>query len=475
MKLTNPNLVVPPQCSVLGSGGVRADFGRHCEPQTLTHSQMMRRRRITKLYCIGSWRETAGYTSVLMRMENAPLLTWCLHYKTSTLEDKTSTLGGQDEFYSIFLSLEGKCSHQAFSDAVDLTGPSSMYGFMAGYVSGNDTRCSDDTYTQRCEDGEHSCLESHHCPSQCQRCVQPVSNVEDFCMFDSEAYGNYQLIGRYRQDFNVTITQKMINGTTFGEFECRGFADSGIPGKVYPVVQAGSCETCMPYFACAQVTTLTTGVIAFYLRSAIRDANTGRPMSCWETHQELGEITPVFLQKTVTLVDTSQLSESPCDTPRSVHPTSSGGCRIVVEECTGSCTTLRVGYDQISCPRTTVNPYNIERKHTCRARLNFKGAHAILARSNDVGRELCWVFIEHMLYIAKASECNQDAIDQRMKSDGLAIKYNPFNAISQPVSGSGGDGEYEIYGSSHSRSSGNPSHDLNHIGLLVVLFLVFCR
>lgn len=70
-------------------------------------------------------------STVLMRSEVSDEPTWCLHYKKKSHRTGTPSTEGE-EFWSMFLSLDGQCSSQAFSKK-DLMRNTSMYGFLARY------------------------------------------------------------------------------------------------------------------------------------------------------------------------------------------------------------------------------------------------------------------------------------------------------------------------------------------------------
>ncbi|XP_012938984.1 uncharacterized protein LOC101846705 [Aplysia californica] len=422
------------ECDISRGGNVMVEFGRFCEPSILTRSQKMRGRHITKLRCLGSWEES-GYSSVLLQMENSEVNVWCLHYRQQRHSRSTVTSDGE-EFLSAFLTLDGRCSGEAFVNE-DMPRNSSMFGSLASYRPGSDLKCTEEGYLQNCKLREDRCFESSECPDNCHRCIKPVEKRA--CEFDENTRGQWELVYSF-DNLTVSIGQNSLKGSAFGDFECRGPAESSLPGNVFPVVQRGTSATCMPYYACAQVLHLAPGMLAFNLRAVVRDAYTGAPHSCVETHNAVGHIVPIKLQRTLTLLDRKRLQEVPCQVQARTFPTMVGECRIAVDQCDGDCQTLTVDYDEKTCNYSGSNPFNIEHEHKCYAHIFFRdGIEGILAKTADSDKFLCWVFSPTRLFITIAEKCNQEGVTAIYNDRDAAVSYDPLNAISRPVSGSSTD------------------------------------
>lgn len=425
VKTYNPHIQF--HCDGRGSGNVLVDFGKACEPTTLT--PYMGQRHLTHLKCVSRWEEN-GFHSVLLQMRDYPESFWCLHYKIVS----SSSFGGKnaahEELLKVFLTVDGRCSSQAFGTE-DVPRNTSMFGHLVSYRPVNDIKCTEKVYVESCKLNEDKCLESVECPSYCGRCRNHTTNQS--CNFPAEALGFWKVLNSDRR-LEVTVEKSRIKSPNFGDFLCQRSPDTDGQDYIYSVVQASTAPTCIPYYSCAKLLSPSPGVLTFQLRPGFRSQASGEPLPCEENRQEsLPFFHPRAPEQTVTLINQNKLHKTSCKlAQRATFPTKlDDECKIVVHECSGSCQAFNVSLDVTSCGNKTQQGNNIENQHICYATIQFQDTvRGILAKTGTSGRYLCWIFGSSRLFVAAVEDCNQDSVNRIFRESNADFLYDPVTAIS---------------------------------------------
>uniref|UniRef100_A0A0B7A098 CUB domain-containing protein n=1 Tax=Arion vulgaris TaxID=1028688 RepID=A0A0B7A098_9EUPU len=411
-------------CDGRGSGNVLVDFGKACEPPALTSS--MGGRHLTHLTCVSEWEED-GFQSVLLQMRDHQQSFWCLHYKVVS-SGHSSVLTGAYDSLEVFLTVDGRCSSQAFGDE-DVPRNTSMFGHLIAYRQETDIRCTEKVYLESCQLNVDKCLSSVECPSYCGRCKKMLASPN--CSFPANTLGSWKVVNSDRQ-LEITIQKTKIKSHSFGDFLCMGARDPDLEDDTYPVLQATIGPTCMPYYACAVVFSPTPGLLTFQLQPSFRNPKTGEPLPCKESHDLLALTTPPEQEEAITLINQNKLHKTACNHElRSTYPTRVPGCKVAVHQCSGTCQTFNVTFDIPSCGNETDRTYDIENKHICYATITFEdGVHGILAKTFGSGRYLCWLFSSTRLFVASPEDCNQESVTQIFSDVTAHLRYDPLSAIS---------------------------------------------
>ncbi|GFR72487.1 hypothetical protein ElyMa_005706800 [Elysia marginata] len=425
------------ECDETDSSRTIIDLGKFCTPKVLWDSQSLRGRYEAHLKCISSWQENKGsrsreFTTVLLQMRDSYRSYWCLHFQRLASESAPS--GGV--LYKAILTLDGRCLPD-ISGTWDSPKDTELVGKLVSFKPGNDTECKDKNYLNTCgyDGGADKCRKSLECPASCERCKKNVQLKE--CTFSEAVRGSWESL-TYDQVPSLSIGKNTVQSPQFGQFLCRSRAEVGDVQNLYPMVQTGIEPTCWPYYSCAQIRSLASGLLSFQMRPALRSFTTGKLESCQETHNKVGFIRPEKAEETKTLIDRKRLKPVPCkfEEPKA-YPTVglAKGCLLLTPRCSGACNTFNISLKASTCDNVTASSAQLYAQHMCVARIQFNDdAVAVMTKildSPEAGEVYrCWLFTRSRMYILRADYCNQNQIDSVFEYDDRPeFTYDPFYSL----------------------------------------------
>lgn len=417
------------QCDGSRSGKVLIELGDSCELIALTSKVKILKRNIAFFRCLGYWQET-HFSSVLLQMQENPRQFWCLHYKPHGY--------GSGNFMQIFITVDGRCSTIDFNNEA-VPRNTSIFGFVAKYIPADDPMCKNKSYLEKCSLDGTACNdpESTDCPTNCGRCRKEFAFRN--CSFDPSTIGDWREISSKSTNFRISIDSHWISGTLGnfqissapGELKCSENAHNKL---LYRVVQISKDPSCMPYYACAGLAPLAPGILVFQLQPTARKSETGEPLTCVESNNHWGHITPTLAERATALFDLSKLTKTRCEQPhQATFTTVHGTCRILLKPCSGDCTTLYAGYDPVTCGNESGLAVKLENHHTCLGSLHFGDGIQGTVTKSATGRYLCWVFTGTRLFITKVERCHKDSISHLMIDPEAETEFDPLNAIAIPM------------------------------------------
>ncbi|RUS90447.1 hypothetical protein EGW08_001788 [Elysia chlorotica] len=408
-------------CAQTGSSRVLANLGAYCTPDALLNSYAMRGRAEVHLDCVESWQENTGTkeqsTNVLLRMDDSNSTFWCLHVQRVANPSHSAVSFADETLYKSFLTFDGRCGPHMNGDN-SVPKPTTMFGHLAAFRPGNDSKCQEPSYLNGCESEKRKCQTSTDCPKSCGRCLEELPS--SFCSIPAKFHGSWESFF-FDQEDKTLISTNSIRTPKQGEFKCLNpDGTEGHDQGVFSLVQKGEHLTCMPHRSCVLLDTPAPGILTHRRFPPIR-TDTGEIKSCSMT-DEINRLSyRKDLPEVVTLVQPEKVEATACDQLTTKHlgmVNTGSSCRLTLHECQGSCHTFNVSLEADSCDNQTAEDLGLLTQHTCVAVLPVPDRWVVLTKSPQTEQYLCWVVLSTDIFLLSPGQCNGPQIESVMEDIG---------------------------------------------------------